>query len=522
MLARLLTLARACGCIRVSKLHHGLVMACLIASGWTCSQPVDAATNTVLNLKDGFTAGTLRSAIANSLAGDTIVFSSGLSGTIFLTNGGQLLINKDISLQGPGARVVTISGNNSNRVFNITNANVSLSGLTIADGRVVGTNGTSGGVGETVYGAGLLRLDSVYGYIVTVSNCLFLANSTFGGGGSAVYPGNGSTGGGAYGGAVFNNSTLVMKNCCITGNQAIGGNGGFGSFAGGAAGAALGAGVCNSGTLILTNCTFATNVATGGTGGSIAGNIGGPGAGGNGEGAGLYNAGPSVVMSCTVCSNFAVGGLGGTASPGGVGNGMQGGAYAGGIRTSAGSLVVGNTIIAGNTALQAYDVSGDFSSGGFNLVGITNGSTGFGTNFDHPGNVNQVIDPLLGPLMDHGGQTPTMALYTNSPAMDQGNSFGNPTDQRGAPRPSVCSMGPFSGDGSDIGAFEIIPPLVSITRQGGKVVLSWSIFNPGFNLRSATNLAAGSWVSLGAPTTNGNKLFLTNTISGGNQFFQLR
>jgi hypothetical protein len=515
-------MARAYRDIRFSALLYRMVIACLIASGWACPRPINAATITVLNLKDGLIAGTLRSAIANSLAGDTIVFSNGLSGTIFLTNGGQLLIEKNIILQGPGAKVITISGNNSNRVFNITNANVSLSGLTIANGLVVGTNGTSGGVGETVYGAGLLRIDSIYGYTVTVSNCLFLANSLIGGSGSGAFPGNGSSGGGAYGGAVFNNSTLVMNNCCVAGNQAIGGNGGFGSFAGGAAGAALGSGVCNSGTLISTNCTFAINVATGGSGGRITSNIGVPGVGGNGEGAGVYNAGQAVVLSCTVSSNTSVGGNGGTASPGGVGNGMQGGAYAGGIRTSAGSLGVGNTIVAGNTALQANDVSGNFSSEGFNLVGVTNGSTGFGTNFDHAGNMNQVIDPLLGPLTDHGGQTPTMALGTNSPALDQGNSFGNPTDQRGAPRPSVSSTGPFSGDGSDIGAFELIPPLVSITRQGGKVVLSWSIFNLSFNLQSATNLATGSWVSLGAPTTNGNRLFLTNTISGGNQFYRLR
>jgi hypothetical protein len=496
-----------------------MVLACLIASGWAYLQPINAATNTVLNLKDGLTAGTLRSAIANSLAGDTIVFSAGLSGTISLTNGGQLLINKDITLQGPGAKLITISGNNSNRVFNLTNANVSLSGLTIANGRVAGANGASGGAGETVLGGGLQRIDSIYGYTVTVSNCLFLGNFVIGGIGGGAFPGNGSAGGSAYGGAVFNNSTLVMKNCCIAGNQAIGGKGGSGSFAGGAAGVALGAGVCNSGTLILTNCTFATNAATGGVGGDTSCNFCAPGAGGNGEGAGLYNVGQSVIMCCTLSSNTAVGGSSGIAFPSGTGT--QGGAYAGGIRNGGGSLDIGNTIIAGNIALQASDVSGDFSPAGFNLVSVTNGSTGFGTNFDQVGNVNQVSDPLLGPLMDNGGQTPTMALRTNSPAIDYGNSFGNPTDQRGAPRPSVVLAGPHCGNGADIGAFEMIPPLVSITQQGGKVVISWSIFNLGLTLQSATNLAASGWISSGTPVTAGDKLFLTNTILGGNHYFRL-
>ena len=498
-----------------------MVLACLIASGWACPQPINAATNTVLNLKDGLIAGTLRSVIANSLAGDTIVFNSGLSGTISLTNGGQLLINKDITLQGPGAKLITISGNSSNRVFNITNANVNLSGLTIANGRVAGANGTSGGVGETVFGGGLQRIDSIYGYTVTVINCLFVGNFAIGGAGGGVYTGAGGAAGNAYGGAVFNNSTLVMKNCCIAGNYAVGGNGGSGSFDGGSGGAALGAGLCNSGTLTLTNCTFATNGATGGTGGSIPGNIGGPGSGGNGEGAGIYDAGQSVVMSCTISSNTAVGGNGGTASPGGIGNGMQGGAYAGGIRAAAGSMGIGNTIIAGNIALQANDVSGDFSTAGFNLVGVTNGSTGFGANYDQIGSLNQVSDPQLGPLMDNGGQTPTMALRTNSPAIDQGNSFGSPTDQRGASRPSSFLVGPHSGDGADIGAFEMTPPLVSIVRQGDKFVISWSVFNLGLTLQSATNLVAGGWISVGTTVTNGNNLFLTNTILGENHYFRL-
>jgi hypothetical protein len=56
----------------------------------------DAATNTVLNLKDGLTSGTLRSALAKSAAGDTIIFGNGLAGTISLTSG-QLLINKDLT-----------------------------------------------------------------------------------------------------------------------------------------------------------------------------------------------------------------------------------------------------------------------------------------------------------------------------------------------------------------------------------------------------------------------------------------
>jgi hypothetical protein len=62
---------------------------------------------------------------------------------------------------------------------------------------------------------------------------------------------------------------------------------------------------------------------------------------------------------------------------------------------------------------------------------------------------------MLGDLADNGGPTMTRALLEGSPAIDQGNSFGATTDQRGKPRPidfDASSAAP--GDGSDIGAFE--------------------------------------------------------------------
>jgi hypothetical protein len=57
------------------------------------------------------------------------------------------------------------------------------------------------------------------------------------------------------------------------------------------------------------------------------------------------------------------------------------------------------------------------------------------------------VDPMLGPLDDHGGFTPTHALLDGSPALDAADLAGfPPRDQRGSPRPS--------GAGTDLGAFE--------------------------------------------------------------------
>ena len=482
----------------------------LIVTGLTCLLSTNAATNIVVNLKDGLTAGTLRSAIVNSSSGDTIIFSNGLTGTVSLTNGGQLLINKNITLQGPGAKVITISGNNTNRVFNLANANANISGLTIANGDVIGTNGISSNSGETVYGAGMLRLDSVAGYSVSISNCIFLNNSIIGGTGGSVYMGTAGAGGNAYGAAVFNNSLLTINNCTFVGNTAVGGNGGGAINGGQAGGTALGGAICNVGILNITNCTFTTNTTVGGTGG-----YGGQlftGNGGNAEGGAVYNYAQLILSSCTISSNTATGGTGG----------VNGGAYGGGLRADVGSSQIQNTIVAGNMGSQAADVSGDFVSQGFNLVGNTNGSTGFVTTGDQAGTIISPINPLLGPLQDNGGPTLTMALQPNSPAVDRGNSFNNPADQRGATRPSIFLFGVNPGDGSDIGAFELVPPAVSITRQGATVVLCWSIYNVGLTLQAANDIVSSGWGSVSnTPVAVGDKFYFTNAIFTGNRFFRL-
>jgi len=68
------------------------------------------------------------------------------------------------------------------------------------------------------------------------------------------------------------------------------------------------------------------------------------------------------------------------------------------------------------------------------------------------------LGPLLGPLQDNGGQTPTMAPLPGSPVIDEGSSLGLTTDQRGKIRPFRYYPNtalPEGGDGSDIGACEL-------------------------------------------------------------------
>src|SRR5688572_9984588 len=96
----------------------------------------------------------LRQAITN---GGTITFAC--DGTIALS--AMLLVDRDTVLDGTG-RQVTISGNGAVRVFEVARGvRFTLRNLTVANGAVVGTNGTNatfaGGAGEHVFGAGVLN-----------------------------------------------------------------------------------------------------------------------------------------------------------------------------------------------------------------------------------------------------------------------------------------------------------------------------------------------------------------------------
>jgi hypothetical protein len=82
-------------------------------------------------------------------------------------------------------------------------------------------------------------------------------------------------------------------------------------------------------------------------------------------------------------------------------------------------------------------VAGIFVDQGNNLIGISDGATGFTTS-TLIGSSAAPIDPLLAPLGNYGGLTQTIALLPGSRAIDAGNS-ALPTDQRGM---STIEAGP--------------------------------------------------------------------------------
>ena len=295
-------------------------------------------------------------------------------------------------------------------------------------GGAPGRPGGAGGDGGGIYNLGELRLN-----FCTVSD----NRSGDGGRGTHGFGGTGGSGGSGGGGAgLFNVGGLSLNTCTISGNTCgsggMGGEGGgdyCGSGFGGAGGqGGNGGGIHNAGALSFISCTSVSNLAgLGGNSGNSEDAFSGATGGGGGRGGGLCSAGNGsffpVHNSLVALNSAGGGGFGGTNSdyqcnfePDPV------------IVVSIGSL---------GPAGLGPDLAGNFTSEGFNLVGKSDGSTGFSNEVkaDLVGRFGVPIDPLIGPLQMNGGPTLTHALLPGSPAIDQGKSFGIHRDQRGRHRP---------------------------------------------------------------------------------------
>jgi uncharacterized protein (TIGR03118 family) len=120
------------------------------------------STFTVTNLLDDGSAGSLRSAIsqANAAPGpDTVAFARGLHGTVALDPiRGELDITGSLTIDGPGADHLTVSGADAGRVFSVSGSTteVEIRDLTIAHG-LANTTTALGPLGPVTLGGGLLN-----------------------------------------------------------------------------------------------------------------------------------------------------------------------------------------------------------------------------------------------------------------------------------------------------------------------------------------------------------------------------
>ena len=386
---------------------------CLIALN------AQAATITVTNTNDSG-AGSLRQAIADAHDGDTIDF--GVTGTITLTTG-ELLVNKNVTLNGPGSDHLIVDGNHASRVFHVSGGvTATIAGLAI-------TNGSA-----SDWGGGIYNDQSV----LTVNNCRIVGNFAPGWGGgifndsfvssatlrvtNSTLSGNSanSTGGGIYSEGLHGNAAMEIVNSTVSGNSAH-----------------VGGGIYNSHSAsTVSNCTLSGNSASYGGGGIFHVGINGSAtlsvsnstlsANSAPLGAGIYSYGHSSTTLDVLNSTLSVNGI----------------------------INVFATAQLGSTIFDASGISNDsgiINSLGYNLSSDDGG--GFLTATGEQINAT----PMLGPLQDNGGPTFSHALLTGSPAIDAGNPNFDPNafnppmlyDQRGSGHDRVAH------GRIDIGAFEV-------------------------------------------------------------------
>jgi hypothetical protein len=145
--------------------------------------------------------GMLRYAVDHADDGAVITFHPALRGQKILldgaTPGNHIRISRHLTVQGPGADLLTISGGGKTRIFCIAGVTVHLHGLTLSDGFARGGDGAPGaGAGGGGGGLG--------GAIFVSSGFLYLLDTRFEG--NACRGGNGAPGavnGQAKGGALF-------------------------------------------------------------------------------------------------------------------------------------------------------------------------------------------------------------------------------------------------------------------------------------------------------------------------------
>jgi predicted outer membrane repeat protein len=305
---------------------------------------------------------------------------------------------------------------------------------------------------------GAIALYSATGPTVTVTDTTFSANSASSGG--AIYSdalssltltrdtfvGVTNDYSAGYGGAITLEGTACTLTSCSFSNMwcfVLGGaiynfhgsvTGSMCTFAGGLASA--GGAIGNSGgSTTLSNCTFSANSAN--QGGALKTES---------------DASGQIV-------NLSVNTFGGNSA------GLAGGIYCyNNYGQSSSTVLLANNIFKTGANGRNFEQSGSsasITSQGNNLSNDPangDGTTGPGGFLNASGDIRNT-DPQLAALADNGGQTQTIALLANSPAINAGNNANAPPrDQRSYARSGLSDIGAFEYQGS-------LTPLTAVSRK---------------------------------------------------------
>ena len=423
-------------------------------------------TQVVTNCNDSG-PGSLRQAVLDASPGDAIIFSSLSCSMITLAS--TIDVTTSMSIYGPGASALAVSGNGSVQDFNVAfGITVSISGLTIEggnalDGGGINDDGTLNVVNSTLSDNSAVGADAEGGGIFIEGGAVTVTDSTFTGNsaeeGAAIWDDGNPVSGSVLGSLTITNSTLSDNNASGAGGAVETVEGVVTIEASTLSGntATVSGGAINSegGTVTIEDSTLSGNSATADGGG------------------GVYNFGGSLVVnSSTLASNSA--GYGGTIANYGsaatqdmianstlANNTAATAGDGGGVNNGTGATVTTlATIIANNGS--GLDCTGTVTDLGFNLD--DDGSCGF-TASTSVSDMPADLDPSG--LQNNGGPTQTVALETGSPAIGAvTNSADCPViDQRGYVVSTPC----------DIGAYDSTAVAPSPTAPGVPQDASWQI-----------------------------------------------
>jgi hypothetical protein len=428
---------------RFARLLRSLV---LLFAGWGCV--LMGATITVVNTNDSG-GGSLRQAISDAIPGDSITFNLSAHSTIAL--GSSLSINKNLTITGPGADLLTIDGgsgwsshpfvlpSSGNRILDISAGTITITGLRFQNGYVSGAGDAGAATGAN--GAAIRVLNNAS---LTIDACWFSYNHA-----------KDRSDDPPVGGAIhLDQGTLTVTNSSFHDNYA-----------------GAGSAVSNyAGVVHFTNCTLSSNVAY--SGGAFVHVPAGK---------------TSTLDHCTVVDNTCL-------------NSVD----SAGLSIINGNVVITNSIIAANSIGQRsgptvhygdldpnWDGTGAVGSLGGNILGNPGDVTFTEGSQDHVGSWATPLDAKLNDLnltLSLGGHSPYHAPMSNSPAINNGLDTGG-TDQRG-----IARIGQ-----ADSGSCEYIPVTISGNAGIAGVTLSYT----DEDAKTATSDGSGNYSFTVAPQWSG-------------------
>ncbi|MCC5603748.1 PEP-CTERM sorting domain-containing protein [Nostoc favosum] len=148
-----------------------------VALGWVIMQveSAQAATLTVNNLDDSG-VGSLRDTINMATSNDVVEFLLGSHPSTITLTSGALASAKNLTINGPGANLLTISSNNHFPVFDINAANVTFSGLAIAGNINAYNSSNLTFINSTINGDNL-KIDNPTGKLTLINSTINGNNS---------------------------------------------------------------------------------------------------------------------------------------------------------------------------------------------------------------------------------------------------------------------------------------------------------------------------------------------------------